>query len=131
MTPNTLMVDVAAGALGSVAVMGLVALAKWWRRAARYNPRPTELRWWHWLFFAAVREYRTLEKGALPDGTRVRLVCDKLGCNRRVHEGVWVTSWTPRRNNRIDDPDDYRLAREDDGYTTYATRGAINPVDAS
>lgn len=56
-------------------------------------------------------DYARRERAALPDGTRVRLVCGP-GCQFKNHDGVWTTSWTPRRNNDIDDPDDYRLTRE-------------------
>lgn len=72
-------------------------------------------------------EYARLERAALPDGTRVRLVCGP-GCGFRHHEGVWTTSWTPRRLNDIGAPDDYKLVRETDGETTFAHRSAIEPV---
>jgi hypothetical protein len=67
-----------------------------------------------------------MERTALPDGTRVRLVCKCQGFS--THEGVWVTSWTPRRTDNIEGPDDYLLTREGDGHTTYATRGALEVV---
>jgi hypothetical protein len=71
-------------------------------------------------------DYARRERAALPDGTRVRLTCK---CSRfERHDGVWITSWTPRRNKNMDDPDDYLLTREGDGATTYATREVIEPV---
>jgi len=72
-----------------------------------------------------------LEREALPDGSRVRLVCK---CPHRVdgsHDGVWTTSYTPRRTKVLDDPDDYRLVREGDGATTYAHREALEVVSAA
>jgi hypothetical protein len=81
--------------------------------------------WWQRLFSRRVREHLRREAAALPDGTRVRLVCQ---CSRRDHAGVWTTSWTPRRLDDIDVCDDYMLTRESDGESTYATRGAIEPV---
>lgn len=80
----------------------------WWRR--RYG------------------DYARLERAALVDGTRVRLICGPPRCTFGKHDGVWITSWTPRRMNDIDAPDDYRLTRESDGETTYAKRDAIQPV---
>ena len=77
--------------------------------------------WWWWLS-PRLRAFRRRERAALPDGTRVRLSC---GCPGREHDGVWLTSWTPRRTGFLDDPDDYQLEREGDGRTTYATRGAL------
>jgi hypothetical protein len=67
-------------------------------------------------------DYARTERAALADGTRVRLLCD-----HDHHKGVWRTSWTPRRLNDVEAPDDYQLTRESDGKTTYATRGAIEP----
>jgi hypothetical protein len=67
---------------------------------------------------------------ALPDGTRVRLVCE-CSRSRHTHDGVWVTSWTPRRQNDADTVDDYELTRESDGETTYATRGVLEPIEVS
>lgn len=68
-----------------------------------------------------VRSWRR-RRAALPDGTRVRLVCSPR-CSFRDHDGVWTTEY-------LDDPGDYRLTREDDGETTYAARNAIEPVSS-
>ena len=71
--------------------------------------------------------YWRLERAALPDGTRVRLECGH-GCGFKDHEGVWVTSWTPRRftdARRYYEPDDYRLTRESDGETTFARQNVL------
>jgi hypothetical protein len=78
--------------------------------------------WWRRRF----GDYAKRERQALPDGTRVRLVCGPR-CSGE-HGGVWTTSWTPRRSKDMDDPDDYRLTREGDGETTYAHRNAIEVV---
>jgi len=92
------------------------------RRRARIERRDYWAQWWRqWRLRRAAR-------AALPDGTRVRLVCKDTGCTYRDHGGIWVTSWTPLRNGNPDDPDDYRLTREGDGEVTFATRGAIEPV---
>lgn len=80
--------------------------------------------WWWWLF-AEWRAYVRREQAALPDGTRVRLVCS---CQGRDHEGIWVTSWTPRRMRDHTDVDDYLLTRETDAQTTYAARDALEVV---
>lgn len=80
--------------------------------------------WWRKRF----GDYAKLERRALPDGTRVRLVCGPA-CGFRGHGGVWLTSWTPRRMNSLDDPDDYKLTRESDGETTFAKRDAIEPTE--
>lgn len=87
--------------------------------------------WWERIFSKRVREYVRLERRALPDGTRVVLICNRSKCRFTHHDGVWVTSWTPRRTGDIDDPDDYRLTRERDGETTYALRNAIYPLERS
>jgi hypothetical protein len=76
--------------------------------------------WWTRRFGAYARR----ERAALPDGTRVRLICGP-GCSFSTHSGVWKTSWSPRRTGLVDDPDDYRLEREGDGHTTYAHRNAL------
>lgn len=73
------------------------------------------------------RQHAIRERTALPDGTRVRLICGPC-CSFRHHDGVWLTSWTPRRMNDIGAPDDYKLTRESDGQETFATRSAIEPV---
>jgi hypothetical protein len=82
--------------------------------------------WWRLRF----GRYARLERTALPDGTRVRLTC-KCKSFAKEHEGVWVTSWTPRRLNDVDAPDDYRLTRESDGETAYASRNVLEPVGPS
>jgi hypothetical protein len=79
--------------------------------------------WWRRRF----GDYARASRAALPDGTRVRLVCGPAGCSFAVHDGVWRTSWTPRRLDDVDAPDDYRLQREGDGEVTYAHRSAIEP----
>jgi hypothetical protein len=80
--------------------------------------------WWRRRF----GDYARLERRALPDGTRVHLVCGPR-CRFADHGGTWVTSWTPRRTGNLDDPDDYRLTREGDGQTTFAHRDAIEPLE--
>jgi hypothetical protein len=79
--------------------------------------------WWRRRF----GDYAHRERIALPDGTRVVLTCGP-NCTFSEHDGVWVTSWTPRRSGDLDDPDDYRLTREGDLHTTFARRDAIAPV---
>ena len=59
----------------------------------------------------------------------MRLVCGCSRCTLKEHDGVWTTSWTPRRLQDTTAPNDYRLTRETDGETTYATRDAIAPVE--
>ena len=81
--------------------------------------------WWRRRF----GDYARLERKALPDGTRVRLTCGPK-CGFGDHAGIWVTSWTPRRTNEIDAPDDYRLTREGDGQQTFARRDAIETVSS-
>lgn len=80
--------------------------------------------WWRRTF----GDYARAERVALPDGTRVRLVCGGGRCTFKDHEGVWRTSWTPRRMHDVDGPDDYMLTREGDGETTYAARDAVEPI---
>jgi len=91
-----------------------------------------------WLARALLRRWRPVararhrlaERLALPDGTRVRLTCRCSGWGTRGHDGVWRTSWTPRRMGMLVDDvvDDYRLTREGDGEETYATRGVLEVV---
>lgn len=79
-----------------------------------------------WRRFWGMRAYRRLERASIPDGTRVRLICPDR-CRDR-HLGIWTTSWTPRRIGGPcpwDEPDDYRLTRESDGETVYATRESM------
>ncbi len=81
-----------------------------------------------WRAFWGRRTYRRMERGALPDGTRVLLACQ---CSRHDHAGVWTTSWTPRRiggPRPWEEPDDYQLTREGDGKTTYASRSVLELV---
>jgi hypothetical protein len=102
-------------------VLGYVAA----RVRVRVGARRSELRkWWRMRFGDYAHEARR----ALPDGTRVRLVCKNTRCGFHDHEGIWITSWTPRRNGDPDDPDDYRLTREGDGETAFAVRSALEVV---
>lgn len=89
-------------------------------------PNPWAWALGQWRTFWARRAYRRMAARALPDGTRVRLTC-QCSRARHAHNGVWTTSWTPRRVS-WDSPDDYLLTREGDGETTYATRGVLELV---
>jgi hypothetical protein len=81
--------------------------------------------WW-WRLSAEWRDYVRRERAALPDGTRVRLVCL---CSRD-HGVIWLTSWTPRRMRDINDVDDYRLTSETDpNDTTFAVRDVLEVVE--
>lgn len=115
--------------LGGVAVGAFAtgSLSGGWRTIRRgWARRRASLREWYSRRFG---EYARLERAALPDGTRVRLVCGS-GCGFREHDGVWFTSWTPRRLNDIDAPDDYKLSRdpEGNGEATFAMREVLEVV---
>jgi hypothetical protein len=107
----------------------LIFIAHWDTIARAWRRRRAELRvWWSRNY----GEYRRLERQAVPDGTLVRLVCrEHCSFPATQHEGVWYTSWTPRRMNDIDTVDDYRLSRdpEGNGEATYATRGSFEVVE--
>lgn len=79
--------------------------------------------WWSRHFGDYARRLRQ----ALPDGTRVRLICPRT-CKFADHTSAWVTSWTPRRTGFIDDSDDYLLVREGDGERTFARRDVVDGV---
>lgn len=103
------------------ALLGQLARMAWNSRPSLRRLSAALRRWW-WARVDLPRQARK----ALPDGTRVRLVC---GCARCDHAGIWITSWSPRRmGGDPDAPDDYRLTREGDGESTYALRNVLEPV---
>lgn len=112
---------IAAGIHGSIGALTYATFEWAYRRVRRFRIRIRPL--------ARFRHWRA-ERRALPDGTRVRLVCKCSGYGEHGHEGIWTTSWTPRRMGELfdDTVDDYKLTREGDGEETYATREAMEVV---
>lgn len=88
-----------------------------------------------WVIARAKRLYKQAARRALPDGTRVRLLCPPSCADR--HAGIYRTEWSPRRVFKSgqpyyprawEAPDDYHVVRESDGDTHFATRDALEVV---
>jgi hypothetical protein len=72
-----------------------------------------------------------MRRSAIPDGTRVRLICACYRCVASGNAETYVTSWTPRRQQDPTAPDDYELTRESDGNVSWATRAVIWPIEVA
>ena len=83
--------------------------------------------WWRLLTSSLYMEFCRREREALPEGARVRLLCECKDC-ALAPNAIWRASWTPRRLHDIGGPDDYQLTRESDGKVLYAHREDLELV---